>query len=168
MARFIEGTTAEDNGATVRDAIQAGVKYGILDEALMPYTAGQYAIPPTAAQKTAALARKVTSYHAVSDGDINGMKTALSSGFAVVFGFQCYDYMLSAQMASTGILKLPTASESLQGGHCVDIVGYSDSKQMVICRNSWGIGWGQAGYFWMPYAYVGNTRLASDFWVIVS
>ncbi|MGI8571877.1 MAG: peptidase, partial [Solirubrobacteraceae bacterium] len=32
--------------------------------------------------------------------------------------------------------------------------------------NSWGEGWGQAGYFTMPYAYLLNPSLSSDFWTI--
>lgn len=84
------------------------------------------------------------------------------------FGFECYDFMLSAEMAKTGVLKLPTTSEKLQGGHCVLGVGYNDARQQILCKNSWSAQWGQAGYFWMPYAYLTNTRLASDHWVIQS
>jgi C1A family cysteine protease len=32
-------------------------------------------------------------------------------------------------------------------------------------RNSWGSGWGLQGYCLMPYAYLTNSRLASDFWM---
>ena len=45
------------------------------------------------------------------------------------------------------------------------IVGYDDSHSQFICRNSWGTGWGLAGYFMMPYAYLTNPRLSSDFWM---
>ena len=30
-------------------------------------------------------------------------------------------------------------------------------------RNSWGTGWGEGGYGWLPYRYVENG-LAVDFW----
>lgn len=33
-------------------------------------------------------------------------------------------------------------------------------------RNSWGEGWGDKGYFYMPYAYIKEEQLAHDFWAI--
>ena len=45
-------------------------------------------------------------------------------------------------------------------------VGYDDAKQWFIVRNSWGTGWGMKGYFTLPYAYVTDDNLASDFWTI--
>ena len=45
-------------------------------------------------------------------------------------------------------------------------VGYEDSKQWFIVRNSWGTGWGMKGYFTMPYAYLLSSGLAQDFWTI--
>jgi len=33
-------------------------------------------------------------------------------------------------------------------------------------RNSWGEGWGQKGYFTIPYDYLANRNLSDDFWSI--
>jgi len=44
------------------------------------------------------------------------------------------------------------------------MVGYDDSQIRFIVRNSWGTQWGLQGYFLMPYAYLTNWHLASDFW----
>ncbi len=76
--------------------------------------------------------------------------------------------MLSHKMALKGILKRPTATETLQGGHAILLVGYDDAKQLFLARNSWGKDWGQEGYFQLPYDYVGDPTLASGFWVIES
>ena len=46
-------------------------------------------------------------------------------------------------------------------------VGYDDADQRFLVRNSWGEQWGMNGYFTMPYAYLTDRSLASDFWAIL-
>lgn len=166
--RKIENTLDEDSGATIRDAIKASVKYGVVDERLWPYDISRFTDnPPPNVWETAAK-HKVTSYHAIADGDVQSMKASIAMGFPVGFGFQVYDYFMSQQMAQKGVLLPPVPTEKLQGGHAVALFGYSDARKMFLVRNSWGNRWGLNGYFWMSYAYVGNPRLASDFWVVQS
>ena len=45
-------------------------------------------------------------------------------------------------------------------------VGYDDASQTFLVRNSWGAGWGMAGYFTMPYTYLIQPGLADDLWTI--
>lgn len=61
---------------------------------------------------------------------------------------------------------MPSSTEKCLGGHAVLIVGFDAIKKVYIVRNSWGPNWGQAGYFTLPYAYVLDPNLASDFWVV--
>jgi cathepsin L len=35
--------------------------------------------------------------------------------------------------------------------HAVTLVGWDDSKQAWRIKNSWGVGWGEAGYMWIAY-----------------
>ena len=76
-----------------------------------------------------------------------------------------YESFESAAVAKSGIVPIPGHHEKKVGGHCVVLVGYDDSKSMFIVRNSWGTSWGQEGYFMMPYVYMTNARLSSDFWM---
>ena len=32
--------------------------------------------------------------------------------------------------------------------------------------NSWGTGWGMKGFFTIPYNYLTDSDLASDFWTV--
>ena len=61
---------------------------------------------------------------------------------------------------------MPGPDERTLGGHAVCAVGYDDQEQRFIVRNSWGSGWGLAGYFKMPYAYLENRNLSDNFWTI--
>jgi C1A family cysteine protease len=36
----------------------------------------------------------------------------------------------------------------------------------VLMRNSWGTGWGDKGYGWLPYKYV-TEGLAIDWWTLL-
>ncbi|NIM91661.1 MAG: hypothetical protein GTO17_12020 [Candidatus Aminicenantes bacterium] len=40
-----------------------------------------------------------------------------------------------------------TPSATYEGGHLVVLVGYDESQDCWICKNSWGRGWGENGYF---------------------
>ena len=95
------------------------------------------------------------------------MKGCLASGYPFVFGFTVYRKLRKrSRWRKTGIVPMPAAGESVLGGHAVLAVGYDDSQQRFIVRNSWGTGWGMQGYFTMPYAYLTERNLASDFWTI--
>ena len=42
-------------------------------------------------------------------------------------------------------------SGDLAGYHAICVVGYSEAEQAWICKNSWGPGWGDAGWFRIGY-----------------
>jgi len=72
----------------------------------------------------------------------------------------------SQEVARTGLVNLPKPQEQVLGGHAVLAVGYDDSNQRFIVRNSWGTDWGLQGYFTLPYKYLSNRNLSDDFWTI--
>jgi C1A family cysteine protease len=41
---------------------------------------------------------------------------------------------------------------NLEGGHAIVAVGWDDYSQAFIVKNSWGTGWGEAGFFWIAYS----------------
>ena len=113
-----------------------------------------------------ALKHQVTSYQRVPQL-LNQIKGCLAHGFPVVFGFTVYDSFESEEVAKTGVVPMPAPGEQVLGGHAVLAVGYDDATQRFLVRNSWGDGWGQGGYFTMPYTYLVDRQLASDFWAIL-
>ncbi|HEY4997569.1 MAG TPA: C1 family peptidase [Usitatibacter sp.] len=163
--RVIEGTVPSDNGASIRDGIKSVATLGDCPETLWPYDIKKFATKPPARVFTAALKYKAVQYQRVSR-NLNQMKGCLSSGFPFVFGFSVYDSFESAAVAKSGVVPMPAASETLQGGHAVLAVGYDEAQQRFIVRNSWGPQWGMSGYFTIPFAYLLDAGLSDDFWTI--
>lgn len=162
--RHLEGTVDQDAGAVIRDGIKVVHSQGVPPERDWPYDIAKFTVhPSTKAGKDAALDLAI-EYRAPAHTSA-GLKGALAAGLPVVFGFTVYDEFESEQVAQTGIVPMPGAGSQQVGGHAVVAVGYNDSTQRFLVRNSWGADWGQAGYFEIPYAYV-LSSLASDFWVI--
>ena len=154
-----------DSGAQLRDGVKTVAKRGICPEKVWPYDISKFAVkPPTLAYKDAAK-DKATNYLRLSQV-ANQLKGCLASGYPFVFGFTVYESFESADVSKTGIVPMPSPNEAVLGGHAVCAVGYDDAQQRFIVRNSWGTEWGMKGYCNMPYTYLLDPNLASDFWTI--
>ena len=163
--RAIEHTTGYDSGAQIRDGIKAVSKLGVCPETEWPYDISKFTVKPPAKCYADALKDLAVKYARVKR-DLQQMKACLASGYPFVFGFTVYESFESNEVAQTGVVPMPGPDESVLGGHAVLCVGYDDATQRFIVRNSWGPDWGIQGYFSIPYEYLTNHGLASDFWTI--
>lgn len=163
--RAIEGTVNTDSGAMLRDGVKSVVKQGVCSEDLWPYNIANFSEQPPRDCYQAATQNKAILYKRLIR-DLNQMKACLATGNPFVFGFTVYESFESPTVASTGHAPLPAPGEAVLGGHAVLAVGYDDASQCFIARNSWGTQWGLAGYFTLPYAYLTQPTLSSDFWTI--
>lgn len=163
--RVIEGTVNSDSGAQIRDGIKSVVAQGDCPESEWPYDPSQLAVAPPQSCYDDALKYQVVSYESLPY-DLATMKTCLAAGYPFVYGFNVHNSFESQQVAQTGVVPMPGWFDPPVGGHAVLAVGYDDSQQRFISRNSWGAGWGQGGYFTIPYEYLLDPRLSSDFWTI--
>jgi len=161
--RAIEGTTDSDSGAMIRDGILTISHEGVCPEAEWPYDIGQFTLKPPA-NCYADAAKYVTLKYALVLQTLYGLKYQIAHAMPVIFGFTVYESFESGAVAQTGIVPMPQPGEQVVGGHAVDMIGYDDAKKMVECRNSWSSSWGDQGHFWMPYAYITDPNLCSDFW----
>ena len=163
--RAIEGTVSSDSGAQIRDGIKTVAKQGACPETDWPYDITKFAQkPPALAYQDGKLDRAVSYQRLVQI--LPQMKGCLASGYPFVFGFTVYESFESTAVAQSGHAPMPGAGEQQIGGHAVMAVGYDDANQWFLVRNSWGTGWGMAGYFTLPYAYLTQSSLAADFWTI--
>jgi C1A family cysteine protease len=164
--RAIEGTISEDSGAEIRDGIKSVAQVGAPPETLWPYDIAKFATKPPAKAYSAAKKHEALRYARVLQTTM-ALQNVLASGYPISFGFTVYE-SFETSVGSDGIVPMPQPNEKMLGGHAVVLVGYKTIQGQLYfeCRNSWGTGWGDHGYFWMPAAYVTSPSLASDFWVI--
>lgn len=176
--RVLMGTSNQDSGVDNRTMMQALAASGTCAESLWPYsdTIAAMRKKPSAAAYAAAV--KINNYAAVGKY-ITPMRGTLVSGLPFMFGFDCFNQIMSAQAAKNGILTMPLGV--VIGGHDVTICGYSEidapgvlpgnkwPRRTFKFRNHWlnddGIPWGDGGYGYIPYNYALGSH-ASDFWVI--
>ena len=176
--RAMEGHVNFDSGAQIRDGIKSVATLGVCPETEWPYDdtpavtdGGPWPAGARAGEKppatcyTDAKQAVALSYHRIIP-NVDQFKGCLAAGFPFVFGFTVYSDFESPQVAQTGEAQLPTQGEQALGGHAVLAVGYDDATQRFLVRNSWGTSWGQQGYFTLPYAYLTERGLASDFWTL--
>lgn len=164
--RVMENTVNSDAGAMIRDGIKSVNQLGACKETTWPYIIQQFTTKPSGPAYKEGQNYQAIQYRRLDNTDITQLKSCLYQGFPFVFGFSVYQSFMSQGVARTGLMPMPSKRERLLGGHAVLAVGYDDNKQVFIVRNSWGPNWGDKGYFYMPYKYITNEDLATDFWTI--
>ena len=176
--RKMEHTIPLDNGAQIRDGIKSVNKLGDCSEKTWPYDdtpadpdthvfpshSAAIAQPSKAAYAEAKKCTAVAYFRI--DNSLRQMKGCLADGYPFVFGFTCYDSLWDAKDKPVTVVPMPGPKDGVAGGHAVLAVGYDDAKEQFIIRNSWGRRAQDHGYFYMPYDYLANDDLATDFWTI--
>jgi C1A family cysteine protease len=173
-----------DTGAFLRTTMGALAMFGMPPEKYWPYKIADFEKEPPAFCYAFAQNYLAMTYYrldppgTLKDELLNRIKTNLAAGLPSMFGFTVYNSI--SQAATTGKIPYPTPSESISGGHAIVAVGYDDNLKIkntnagaiettgaLIIRNSWGTGWGDKGYGYIPYAYV-TKGLAEDWWSLIS
>lgn len=127
---------------------------GITDEAHYPYTAGDQNCTGLASDWQN-FATKISAFHPVTN-DRAAIKTWLSTRGALSACFVVYQDFFAYK---SGVYRHVTGGEA--GGHCVTMIGYDDAQSCWICKNSWGAGWGDGGFFKIAYG-----ECAIDTWQV--
>lgn len=152
-----------DSGARIRDGFKSVAKQGVCPERSWAYVIGKFKQKPNNNCYRDALDHQLMQYLKLTQ-HISQLKGCLADGFPFVFGCMLYDAF--QRVTGNGIVPLPSGSESPIGGHAMLAVGYDDKSQSFIVQNSWGTGWGDSGYSYMPYSYLTDSSLSSDFWTM--
>ena len=130
------------NGWWPDNAFKKAKEKGVTFEEYFPYTAGDqncnlqaawrdYSATPTGHSKLTSRAM---------------MKQWISTRGSITGCFVVYQDFFSYR---SGVYRHVSGNSA--GGHCVEIIGYSDAQGCWICKNSWGTNWGEGGYFRIAY-----------------
>jgi C1A family cysteine protease len=89
--------------------------------------------------------------------NVNALKSALITYGPLVTTMNVYS---DFEYYTSGVYEY--TSGSYLGGHAILIVGYDDTSQSFIVKNSWGTGWGENGFFQIAYSQVPGSTSSSD------
>ena len=163
--RLIAGTTECDSGSSIRDGIKVLERLGVCNEEHYPYNLDFFRDRPTDESYEFAYKNKHPIQYRRVRLLLEDIMKSISIKLPILMSFTVYDSFQHPDVARTGIMPVPKPGEKIVGHHCILIVGYDIPKKYLLCRNSWGSGFGQSGYFWMPFQFV-NSRNCSDLWII--
>ncbi len=171
-----------DTGAFLRTTMGAMVLFGVPPEEYWPYIIADFDKEPSAFCYAFAQNYQTIKYFRLDppvtkkDVLLKRIKTLIAYGLPSMFGFTVYNSI--GQAGNDGKIPYPCPGEKIAGGHAVVAVGYNNKMKInnTICgkgttgalliRNSWGTGWGDNGYGWLPYDYV-LDGLAIDWWTLL-
>lgn len=164
-----------DHGVSLRAAFKAIRRFGLPPEHLWPYCPEHVDDEPGGytyafQQETSGLC-----YLRLDGNDPHGhgrpgwalldeMLEFLAAGFCLAVGFT-----VPGSVTAACDIPYPTLNDAAGAGQVVLVVGYDDARRIrsdkgaLLIRNSWGTGWGDQGYGWLPYSYV-RQGMAADVW----
>ncbi len=184
---FIYKTTRDlmrvtgDTGAWLRNTMGALTLTGVAPEKYWPYDISKFDVEPPSFVYAVADNYEALRYFCHDPIGLNISKSTvlarvklyLAYGIPSMFGFFGFGSFSHSNVA--GGIPFPCPGERAKWGHAIVAVGYDDNKKIknTLCnrttkgafliRNSWGAGWGDHGYGWLPYDYLLHG-FARDFW----
>lgn len=150
------------SGSAMQAALDHIKVNGICTYQSMPYSSTNgCALLPTVAQATEALNFKIGNYSKLYTTDRVAIKAMISQKHPVIISVIADNSFISAKPGF--IWKTFSGAGSL--AHCIVICGYDDTKNAYLVMNSWGTGWGDAGFSWIDYDFF-LTRTGTYCYVI--
>ncbi|MED3391341.1 C1 family peptidase [Bacillus thuringiensis] len=109
----------------------------------------QFKQPITPTQKENALPYRISGYQVIRETNmVHKIKQALANLNPVLIGINVYPNFDATP--TSGIIP-PVTEKKSRGGHALVVVGYDETNQWFIVRNSWGVKFGNQGYAYMHY-----------------
>lgn len=162
-----ESGIIEDTGSSLYGVVESITKYGVCAEGLCKYDLKEYNITPSKEAYEDAATHKIKTAKNVKINH-KDITSALSEGYPVTISLKIFD---SFGNQSKGFVYRPTEEEIKEnnyGNHAMVICGYSEEDKVYIVRNSWGKGFGDNGYCYIPFSYIEDSSLANSACIITA
>jgi len=144
----------KNSGIRIDQALQLVVDQGVATLASMPYQESDFTSQPTTEAFAEAEWFKASRWAALKS--TSDMKQALAKGLPVITSMAIFDTFNSLK----GSNSLYNTAGTYLGDHAVVLVGYDDNYTgggAFKFMNSYGIEWGDNGFFWVPYTFLPTT-----------
>jgi C1A family cysteine protease len=169
------GQPLQDNGAYPKDGFNFLETNGMCSEASYPYdTSKVNDVPPEALMSEAKCHKTKDTFDIDTTKGVQTIQEiehSLATGIPLCIGVAVYQSFMSDTVAQTGQIPMPNpqnfdnendSQDPILGGHELLVIGYDHVAEKFLIANSWGSGWGLAGFCWMPYSYVLNGHLCQE------
>lgn len=141
-------TFIEDDGTSLKAALDIVRKYGCVQDSILPFKTGTLYPNPAKTFYAMAAKLKIASYFNLGN-NVGNWRTWLATKGPILTRLNV-DVSWDNATANKGILDV-YHPETARGGHAVALVGYT--KSAFIVRNSWGTSWGDKGFAYASWSY---------------
>lgn len=149
--RLREGDPDVDGGAQSRTMVAVLRDTGMCLEASCPYSDQGWRNRTTVEQLQEAQKYRIGAFHRIPS--LDALRSVIDSKYPASLSIAVYESFESDAVAKSGVVPIPKPGEKLLGYHEVTCAGVSDSGKVLKVANSWGTGWGDKGYFYLPFGY---------------
>ena len=141
-------TFIEAEGTWLKAALDVARKFGTVAENVLPFGSGKLYQGDAQAFYALAAQRKIASYFNLGT-NLGTWRSWMANQGPILTRFNVEATWDNATQTKGRLDVYQTGTE--RGGHAVALVGYTPDR--FIVRNSWGTGWGDAGFGYASISY---------------
>jgi C1A family cysteine protease len=132
------------NGWGLTSGLSFAQSTGVTDEACMPYQAQNMDCAASRCSDWQSRLTKISSFTGYST--TAARKDAIANIGPVLAGMEVWSDFFAYRGGAPYVKSSAATRLSPPGYHCISVVGYDDSQQCWIIKNSWGTTWGESGF----------------------
>jgi hypothetical protein len=149
---------------SLRDTLKQVQNQGFMSEGFWPYVSDKVHCPPKQLFQSY---KPQLEYFRLDNTHVGVLRDCLEEGFPFIFGMSVYTSFNADLQISNKVTSEP---DKLLGSQNFVCVGYEKEDEsghvFFTIRNSRGLGFGEAGHFYISSDLIRQTDICGDFWTI--